>query len=184
MIFEEKKIILKDGTEAILKTPGTEDAETMLENIKICSGETDFLSMYPEDWAEATVQSEENWIKSNRENDNVLLIACFIDGKVVGNSEISFMSGIKTSHRAVLGITIQRKYWNIGIGSAMFCELMKAAEENPKTEIVELEFVESNERARALYEKFGLEVVSVSPKKFKLKDGTYQNVGYMQKELK
>ncbi|MCQ2461939.1 MAG: GNAT family N-acetyltransferase [Clostridia bacterium] len=184
MILEEKKITLKDGTEAILKTPGIEDAETMLENIRICSGETDFLSMYPEDWSKATVESEEEWIKHHRENDNALLIACFIDGKAAGSSDISFMSGIKTSHRAVLGITVQKKYWNIGIGSAMFCELMKAAEENEKTEIVELEFVEGNDRAKALYEKFGLKVVSVSPKKFKLKDGTYQNVGYMQKEIR
>ena len=183
MIFEEKKIILKNGTEAILKTPEIEDAEMMLENIKICSGETDFLSMYPDDWAEKTVESESKWIKGNRENDNTLLIACFIDGEVVGSCDISFKNGIKTSHRAVLGITIRKKYWNIGIGSAMFEELMKAAEEHRKTEIVELEFIEGNERAKALYEKFGFEVISVMPKSFKLKDGTYQNKVYMQRIL-
>ena len=85
MILEEKKIILKNGTEAILKTPEIEDAEMMLENIKICSGETDFLSMYPDDWAEKTVESEAKWIKHHREDDNALLIACFIDGEAVGS---------------------------------------------------------------------------------------------------
>lgn len=184
MIFEEKKIILKNGTEAILKTPEIEDAEKMLENIKVCSGETDFLSMCVEDWAGATVESEEKWIRNNRENKNVLNIACYIGNEIVGSSEISFLDGIKTSHRAVLGITIRKKYWNIGLGSAMFCELMKAAEENEKTEIVELEFVEGNDRAKALYEKFGLEVVTMIPKKFKCKDGTYQNLVYMHKEIK
>ena len=184
MILEEKKIILKNGTEAILKTPEIEDAEMMLENIRICSGETDFLSMNPEDLAKSTVESEEKWIKGNRENDNTLLIACFIDGKVVGSSDISFKSGIKTSHRAVLGITIQKKYWNIGIGSAMLRVLMKAAEENEKTEIVELDFIEDNDRAKALYEKFGLEVISVRPNMFKCKDGIYQNVVYMQRVIK
>ena len=183
MVFEEKKIILKNGMEAILKTPEIEDAEKMLENIRICSDETDFLSMCPEDWAGATVESEEKWIRKNRESENTLLIACFIDGEPVGSSDISFMNGIKTSHRAVLGITIRKKYWNIGIGSAMFEELMKAAEENEKTEIVELEFIEGNDRAKALYEKFGLEVVSMCPKMFKLKDGTYLNKVYMQKYL-
>ena len=53
-------------------------------------------------------------------------------GKIVGSSDICFMSGIKTSHRAVLGITIQKKYWNLGIGSAMFEKLIKTAEENEK----------------------------------------------------
>ena len=183
MILEEKKITLKNGTEAILKTPEVEDAEMMLENIKVCCGETDFLSMCAEDWTEATVESEGKWVRSCRENENTLLIACFVDGKIVGSSDINFMSDIKTYHRAGLGITIQRKYWNIGIGSAMFEELMKAAEENEKNEIVELEFIEGNERAKALYEKFGFEVISVKPKSFKLKDGTYQNKVYMQKYL-
>ena len=184
MIFEEKKIILKNGTEAILKTPEIEDAEKMLENIKVCSDETDFLSMCVEDWAAATVESEEKWISDNRDSENALVIACYINGDIAGNCEIDFLNGSKTSHRAVLGITIRKKYWNIGLGSAMFCELMKAAEENEKTEIVELEFVEGNDRAKALYEKFGLEVVTMIPKKFKRKDGTYQNLVYMHKEIK
>ena len=183
MIFEEKKVLLKNGTEAILKTPEIEDAEKILKNIRTCCGETDFLSMCTEDWAGSTVESEAKWISGNRENENSLLIACFIDGEIVGSSDISFMSGIKTSHRAALGITIQRKYWNIGIGSAMFEELMKAAKEHEKTEIVELEFIEGNDRAKALYEKFGFEVISVKPKSFKLKDGTYQNKVYMQRIL-
>lgn len=183
MILEEKKITLKNGMEAVLKTPEIKDAEKILENIKKCCGETDFLARCTEDWAEADVESEEKWIRKCRENENTLLIACYIDGKPVGSSDISFMSGIKTSHRAALGITIQRKYWNIGIGSAMFEELMKAAEEHEKTEIVELEFIEGNDRAKALYEKFGFEVISVKPKSFKLKDGTYQNKVYMQKYL-
>lgn len=181
MIFEEKKIILKNGVEAILKTPELKDAQKMLENIRVCSGETEFLSMCTEDWAGATVEGEEMWIRKCRESENIILIACFVDGEIVGSSDINFMSGIKTYHRAVLGITIQRKYWNIGIGSAMFEELMKAAKEHEKTEIVELEFIEGNERAKALYEKFGFEVISVKPKFFKLKDGTYQNKVYMQK---
>lgn len=181
MILEERKVILKNGTEAILKTPEIEDAEKMLENIRACSGETEFLSRCAEDWAGATVENEEKWIRKCRECENTLLIACFIDGEAVGSSDISFLNGIKTSHRAVLGITIRKKYWNIGIGSAMFEVLMKAAEEHEKTEIVELEFIEGNERAKALYEKFGFEVISVKPKSFKLKDGTYQNKVYMQK---
>jgi len=184
MIFDEKKITLKNGTEAILKTPEIEDAEKMLENVKVCSDETDFFAKNADDWADTTVQSEEEWIKNNRESENNLLIACYINGEIAGSCGIDFQNGRKTFHRAVLGITIRKKYWNIGIGSAMFCELMKAAEENDKTEIVELEFVEGNDRAKALYEKFGFKSVSVKPKYFKRKDGTYQNLVYMQKILR
>ena len=65
----------------------------------------------------------------------------------------------------------------------MFEELVKAAEQHNGTEIVDLEFIEGNSRAKALYQKFGFQVVSVEPKFFKLKDGTYQNLVYMQKYL-
>ena len=112
-----------------------------------------------------------------------MFIACYVDGVIAGNCDITFKTGSKTSHRATVGIALQKKYWNIGIGSAMFKELVKAAEEHDGTEIVDLEFIEGNNRAKALYQKFGFQVVSVEPKFFKLKDCTYQNLVYMQKYL-
>ena len=183
MIFDEQKIILKDGTSAILKTPEIKDAEMLLNSIKTASSETEFLSRTIEDWENVTVDSEEKFIHNVRESQNTLFIACYVDGAIAGNCDITFKSGSKTSHRATVGIAIQKKYWNIGIGSAMFKELMKAAEEHKGTEIVDLEMIEGNNRAKSLYEKFGFEVISVKPKIFKLKDGTYQNLVYMQKYL-
>lgn len=183
MILEEKKIILKDGTNAVLKTPEISDAEMLLNSIKTSSGETVFLSRVIEDWKGVTVESEEKFILNVRESQNTLFIACYVDGVIAGNCDITFKSGSKTSHRATVGIAIQKKFWNMGIGSAMFRELIKAANEHDGTEIIDLEMIEGNNRAKALYEKFGFEVVSVEPKIFKLKDGTYQNLVYMQKYL-
>ena len=157
MIFEEKKITLKNGITALLKTPEIQDAEQLLSCIKTSSGETNFLSRYPEDWEGFTVEDEEKWISDNRNSNNNLIIACYIDGKVVGSCDVTFFSDTKTSHRAGLGIAITKKYWNMGIGSAMFSELIKIAKEHKGTEIVELEFLQGNERGRALYEKFGFE---------------------------
>ena len=109
-------------------------------------------------------------------------ITCFVDGKVAGSCEISFRSGMKTSHRAILSIAILKEYWNPGIGSAMFEELIAAAMRHG-TEIIELEFIEGNDRARHLYEKFGFRVVAERPNTFKLKDGSYRKEFYMQKYL-
>ena len=183
MIFNERNIILKNGKQAILKTPCIEDAEMLLNSIKTSTGETEFLSRTIEDWESVTVESEENFIHNIRESQNTLFIACYVDGAIAGNCDITFKSGSKTSHRATVGIALQKKYWNIGIGSAMFKELMKAAEEHNGTEIVDLEMIEGNNRAKALYEKFGFKIISVKPKYFKLKNGAYQNLVYIQKYL-
>ncbi|MBE6665224.1 MAG: GNAT family N-acetyltransferase [Ruminococcaceae bacterium] len=184
MIFEDKKIILKDGRTAILKSPCACDAEKLLNYIKKSCGETDFLARYPEEWEGATVESEEKWIQSRRNSRNVLVITCYIDGEIAGNCEINFKGGIKTSHRAGVAIAILKEYWNLGIGSAMFAELMSAAEARPETEIVELEFLEGNDRSRALYEKYGFRIVGERPNAFKLKDGRKQKEYFMQKDLR
>ena len=184
MIFEDKPITLKDGRTAILKTPCIEDAEKMLNYIKKSCGETDFLVRYPEEWEGATIESEEKWIKSRRNSRNALIITCYIDGEIAGNCEINFKGGIKTSHRAGVAIARLKEYWGLGIGSAMFEELIVAAESKGSVEIMELEFIEGNDRARALYEKYGFRIVGERPNAFKLKDGRKQKEYFMQKELK
>lgn len=181
MIFEEKEITLKDGRTAILKSPCVEDAEKMLHYIKKSCGETDFLLRYPEEW-NITVEQEEAWVTRLRSSPDALGITCYIDGEVAGNCEISFRGGIKTSHRATIAIAILEDYWNLEIGSAMFRELVDTAQKRG-TEIMELEFIEGNERAKHLYEKFGFRIISERPNAFKLKDGTYRSEIYMQKYL-
>lgn len=181
MIFTEKQIKLKDGRTAALKSPCVEDAQKMLNFIKKACGETNFLLRYPEEW-NISVEQEEAWVKRIRTSPDTLGITCYVDGQVAGNCEISFMGGIKTSHRASVAIALLEDYWNLGIGSAVFEELIAAAKARG-TEIMELEFIEGNDRARHLYEKYGFKVVSEKPNAFKLKDGTYLKEFYMQKYL-
>ncbi len=180
MIFQPKEITLKNGIKATLKTPEISDAAGMLAYITKACGETEFLIRYPEEWEGVTVESEEKWVTNLRESGNTLAIACFVDGEIAGNCEISFRGGIKTGHRATIHIAILKKYWNLGIGSAMFKEMLAAALAREGIEIVELEFIEGNDRARHLYEKFGFRIVAEKPNAFKLRDGSYRKEFFMQ----
>jgi len=181
MIFSKKEIILKNGQSAILQNPVIEDAAKMLDYIKTACGETDFLRRYPEEWI-ISIDKEEAWVKRLVESPDSLAITCYIDDKVAGNCEINFKDGMKTSHRATIAIAILRDYWNLGIGSAMFEELIAAAKER-RTKIMELAFIEGNDRARRLYEKFGFRIVAEIPNAIQLKDGTMRSEFFMQKYL-
>lgn len=181
MIFDEKQIKLKNGQIAVLKSPCVEDAEKMLNYITKACKETEYLLRYPEEW-NISVEQEEGWVNRLRSSPDILAISCYVDGEVVGNCEVSFRGGMKTSHRATVAIAILKDYWNLGIGSGMFNELIAAAKQHG-TKIMELEFIEGNERGKHLYEKFGFRVVSEKPNAFKLKDGTYRKEFYMQKYL-
>ncbi len=182
MIFEEKTITLKDGRCAVLKTPEMSDAEGMLAHIVKASGETDFLARYPEDWEGTSIESEEKWIKGLRESKSTLGIAVYVDGQIVGNCSLQCHRLMKTAHRATVGIAILKDFWGLGIGSAMFRELIAAAEDLG-IRILELDLVEGNDRALGLYKKFGFETVGQKKKAFRLKDGRYFGEIIMQKFL-
>ena len=182
MIFQPKEITLKNGKTAILKTPEISDAAKMLAYITKACGETEFLIRYPEEWEGVTVETEEKWVENCRESKNTLAISCFIDGEIAGNCEITFRGGIKTSHRAIIGIAILQKYWNLGIGTAMFREMIALARAWG-AEQLELEYIEGNERGVRLYDKMGFRTVAERPRAIRLKDGTYLSEFIMIKDL-
>ena len=80
-------------------------------------------------------------------------------------------------------ITLLKEYWNQGIGTRLFQELIRIAEENSNLIQMELDFVEGNSRARALYEKMGFRISGVKPNAIRLKDGTLLNEYSMIREI-
>ena len=77
-----------------------------------------------------------------------------------------------------------KEYWNQGLGTGMFQEMIRIAEANPDILQMELDFVEGNTRARALYEKMGFRITGVRPNAIRLKDGTLLNEYSMVREIK
>lgn len=115
---------------------------------------------------------------------NEAMIMCVVDGKVVGNCEIRFFKGMKTKHRASIGIALISDFWNRGIGTKMFEEMIRLAERREGVVQIELEFVEGNARARHLYEKMGFRITGVRPNAIRIKDGRMLNEYTMIREIK
>ncbi|MBQ8632775.1 MAG: GNAT family N-acetyltransferase [Lachnospiraceae bacterium] len=183
MIIEEVKFKLKDGREAVLRSPKEEDVESTLEYLVISAGETDFILRYPEECSKYTPEGEKKLFEQKNASPNEAMIMCIVDGRVVGNCEISFFRGMKTRHRASIGIALISEFWNQGIGTKMFEEMIRLAETREEVTQLELEFVEGNARARHLYEKMGFRITGVHPNAIRLKDGTLLNNYLMIKEV-
>ena len=171
MIFEKKEMVLKDGRCALLRSPTADDAAAMIEYLRQTSGETDFLMRYPEE-CDIPLDKEISILSSIAASPDQVMILCELDGDIAGNCQISFNTKIKTFHRSSVAIAIKKKYWELGIGSAMFRELVALAEKRDGVTQIELEVIEGNTRAMALYEKFGFSTVSEKPDAVRLKDGT------------
>lgn len=183
VVFKEKKFKLKDGREALLRSPCEDDAEEMLQFIIKASGETDFLMKFPEEFAEFTLEQEKDFIHENYSNQNGMMISCLVNGKIVGNCQISFRTGLKDRHRASVAIALLQEFWNLGIGTRMFEELFRVAYERGGVRQIELDFIEGNSRARALYEKRGFRITGVKPDAIRMKDGTFVSEYMMIKWL-
>lgn len=184
MIIEDVRFQLKDGREAVLRSPKEEDVESTLEYLVVSAGETEYILRYPEECGKYTAEGEKKLFEQKNASPNEAMIMCIVDGKVVGNCEISVFKGIKTRHRASIGIALISDFWNQGIGTKMMEELIRLAESREDVMQIELEFVEGNARARHLYEKMGFRITGVHPNAIRLKDGTLLNCYTMIREVK
>ena len=87
------------------------------------------------------------------------------------------------SSRAAVMIGLLREYWGLGIGSALFREMEREAREHGTAQL-ELEMIEGNDRALALYRSAGFEPMAEHPDAFRLRDGTSRAAVFMRKVLK
>lgn len=181
MLFAEKEIVLKDGRNAIFRSPVPADAAEMVEYMRKTAGETNYLLRTPE---EVTVTAAEEEVYLNRiaESEYDCMIACCVNGKLAGNCQISRHNKRKNSHRADVMIALLEEFWGLGIGTAMFREMIDLAKSWGLMQL-ELEVIEGNSRAIALYEKMGFTTVAATPNAIRLPDGTMLKEFLMVKPL-
>lgn len=183
MVIKDVPFRLKDGREALLRSPKEEDIESTLEYLVVSSGETEYILRYPEECSKYTAESEKKLFEQKNKSPDEAMVMCIVDGKVAGNCEITFFKNLKTKHRASVGIALTSEFWNQGIGTKMLQEIIHLAEARECVTQIELDVVEGNSRARHLYEKMGFRITGVRPNAIRLKDGTFLNEYMMAREI-
>lgn len=184
MIIQETGFTMKDGRKALIRSPKDEDIQGMLDYLYTSAGETEFILRYPEECGKYTPEGEKALFDKVNAADNEAMLVCLVEGKVAGNCQIVWSRNIKTRHRAAVAIALLKEYWNQGLGTRMFQEMIRIAEANPDILQMELDFIEGNSRARALYEKMGFRITGMKPNAIRLKDGTLLNEYSMVREIR
>jgi len=182
MLMEPKTLLLKNGKKACLRSPLLQDAASMIHYLKQTGAETEFVLRYPEECT-LSLKQEEQYLENLRSSDDQLMIVCTVEDELAGSAQIYFYPQLKMKHRARIAIGLIQKYWGLGIGTAMFEEMIDAAKKRGIRQL-ELDVIEGNTRAVALYKKMGFEQVAVKPNAILLKDGTMLDEWMMIKMLK
>lgn len=177
-----KQIMLKDGRKCCLRNATESDSQAVLENFILTHGQTDYLLTYPDE-STITVEQEGQYLKKKTESENEIEILAEVNGVVTGLAGIDAIGGIdKVRHRADFGISIDRQYWNLGIGTALLEACIECARK-AGYEQIELNVVDENEKAISMYEKIGFVEFGRNPRGFKSRMTGYQEVVYMRMEL-
>ncbi|MBE5841246.1 MAG: GNAT family N-acetyltransferase [Butyrivibrio sp.] len=174
MKIKEQQYTLPTGEIVTIKSAGPEDAEKVKLLRETTARETHFMAREPED-GQMNIDRLTEGLKMFEESDKSFMVNAYIGDELVGDLGVALLRPhIKYLHRAYLGMSILQKCTGMGLGSAM----MKIALEQAKAngfEQVELGVFSDNERAQALYKKFGFKEYGKQPRAFKLQDGTYRD---------
>ena len=153
------------------------DAGKFLEYSKIVGTESDNLTFGAEGLPFSISQTAD-YIRNLSGNPEGVMILAFDEGELLGSGVVSSVSGrARFAHRKDLAITVRKDYWGKGIGSGLMNLLLDFCRKNG-AEVVELQVRSDNERAIALYEKFGFEKIGTHKNFFKIGE-EYFSADYM-----
>jgi len=111
----EKSITLKSGLQLEIRIPTVEDAQPVLNFIDIISGESDNLTFGPGEFG-ITLEQEKNYFSHLKDDEDNIFVIGLIDGEIVCVANISTGKRKRMHHAGEIQISIQKKYWNQGIG--------------------------------------------------------------------
>ena len=178
----DKTIRLRDGRECRLRSADARDAEAVLDVFIRTHGETDFLATYPEETS-FTPEQEAQYLQRKAESEREIELIALLDGKIVGTAGVDAVSGReKLRHRASFGISLARDSWGLGIGRALTLACIECAAAAGYAQL-ELDVVEANARAVALYRSVGFSEYGRNPRGFRLRGGGWQPLLLMRLEL-
>ena len=176
---EIKRFTAKDGRTVLLRRIRWEDLDDLVELINSLIEETAYIILN----AKVTRDQETDWLARylpDIEKGKRIGVAAEVDGRVVGNSEVTLKSGAQ-SHVGELGIIIKSGYRDVGIGGEMIRVLVEESRKKGLKLLVLRLFAE-NDRARHVYEKIGFKEVGRVPKALS-RSGEYSDEAMMALEL-
>lgn len=150
----EERFTLKDSRTVQLRLACEEDAASFCNHLRICGGETDFLSFGAED-CPYTEEGCVEYIRSLTEKGFLLL--ALAEGEVIGEVSLEPASRRRFAHTAELGIALRQSFCRCGLGRELMEQALAFAD-GQGLDSVNLTASSDNAGAIRLYESVGFRV--------------------------
>ena len=172
---------LKDGSEIGITRVEESDAEEIVDISIEMGKESDNLTFGQDDFY-FNCEQEKNYISGFKNRENCLYAKAVLNGKIIGTLNFSAPSRKRVAHRGMLGLTILKKYWGLGVGSNLMEYFLQWVLKNRQISKIDLEVKEDNVRAIKLYLKYGFKIEGRITKGI-LIDSKFYDIYYMGKEI-
>jgi RimJ/RimL family protein N-acetyltransferase len=147
-------ILLKNNLQLTLRRAEPGDAEQILAFINQVAGESENITFGPGEF-KMSVEEERAFLQQAAESPTSLYLTADIAGEIVGTLTFSAGKRPRLQHAGEFGMTVMRRYWNLGIGSHMLAYLIDWARRTGTIRKLNLRVRVDNLPAIHLYEKYG-----------------------------
>ena len=145
-----------------------EDAEALLEYLKAVGAESDNL-LFGAEGLGMRVEDEAAFLESALNSSQKVYLLALHGGEIAAQGSFSCNEHrARVAHWGVLGLTVRKKYWNHGVGTALLRQLIEFARDTAKAEMIQLDVRSDNAPAIALYRKFGFVKTGTFPHMIKI----------------
>ena len=155
-----------------IRKASVEDAQAIINYLDQIGKESDNLT-FGEEGIGYTLEDEVKMIQGYEENLNSTMFISLDSNQIVSIGNLSASKRERTKHVSVLGISVLKSHWNMGIGKQMMNTLIDFAKQAPDTKAVHLEVRSDNRIAIHLYESVGFKKNSTIPEMMFIQDNYY-----------
>lgn len=174
MKVHESTFSLCDGRVCTLRSPERTDALQLIHHLYAACGETPFLLREPDE-LHFTEEQEADFLQALLSAPRAVMVSAWVDDNCIANADIQPVGHAqRAQHRANFAISVQKAFGRQGIATKMM-EMLIACARAFGYEQIELEVVDGNDHAIALYEKFGFRHYGTRPNALHYRDGSVRN---------
>ena len=168
--MDAHKFKIADNYILIVREATPEDATALIAYIETVSDQSDFLSFGRGDFGLTELQ-EQAFLRQCRTTDNQIYLVGLINNRLVSTLHFAGGSRPRVRHAGEFGMSVDREFWGLGIGSLMIETLLIWARETHIVKKINLRVRTDNQRAIHLYERKGF-----------IKEGTIHKEIFLQED--
>lgn len=172
---------MKKNEMFIIREAIVEDGQKLIDLNRMTMTESEHHGLEIDEY-NMTIERQEKTIEMYGKADNAILLVAIYNDDIVGS--LSFRGGSfnKFKHVGELGVYVLKKYWGMGIGTALISKLIEWAKESNVIKKISLRVRVDNKNAIKLYEKLGFKKEGVLTNEFNC-NGILYDLIYMGMQI-